>query len=251
MTGEIYPDAVKYWPTMGFDLSRYITDNFHGGKNLGEVLRHRMFLYVGSHDTYYLNEGVAQFQQNVEAYGGPGWVSQSAKTPSCESILTVTSQTNVTVLAGKTHGGNYQAREIWDYLELLYTWFQDHAPDGKTPLSSKVTTAAARGNNWHDIIRIGGYQAALDRQASPNARLTGYAKRTVQASVGRWDPGVMLEAQWKVDGKLTGECFAVRQGQQVKWVQRRGGKNRVQLVVTGRKMGYIDDTRHSETVRVS
>lgn len=75
VTGEIYPEAVNYWPEMGFDLSRYITDNFHGTKNLGEVLRHRIFVYVGSHDTYYLNEGVAQFQQNVESYGGPGWVS--------------------------------------------------------------------------------------------------------------------------------------------------------------------------------
>lgn len=159
-------------------------------------------------------------------------------------------QANVTVLAGKTHGGNYQARDIWDYIELLYTWFQDHAPDGKTPLSANVTTALARGNKWQDIIRTGGHQAALDRQAPPDAHVTGFAKRTVQASTGRWDPGVMLRAQWKVDGKLAGGRFAVKQGQQVRWVQKRGGKSCVQLVVTGRKMGYIDETRQSETVQV-
>jgi len=42
---------------------------------LGEVLRHRIFVYVGSHDNYYLNEGVQKFEQNVNSYGGSGWVS--------------------------------------------------------------------------------------------------------------------------------------------------------------------------------
>ena len=42
---------------------------------MGEVLRHRIFVYVGSHDNYYLNEGVQKFEQNVNSYGGPGWVS--------------------------------------------------------------------------------------------------------------------------------------------------------------------------------
>lgn len=73
MTGEIYHDAVEYWKP--FDLSRYITDNWAGKKNLGEVLRHRIFVYVGTHDNYYLNEGVMKFEQNVNSHGGPGWVS--------------------------------------------------------------------------------------------------------------------------------------------------------------------------------
>lgn len=72
VTGEIYPDAVQYWKP--FDLSHYITGNWNGSKNLGDVLRHRIFIYVGSHDNYYLNEGVMKFQQNVESYGGPQWV---------------------------------------------------------------------------------------------------------------------------------------------------------------------------------
>jgi hypothetical protein len=41
---------------------------------LGDVLRHRIFVYVGTHDNYYLNEGVMKFEQNVNSYGGPGWV---------------------------------------------------------------------------------------------------------------------------------------------------------------------------------
>jgi hypothetical protein len=74
VTGEIYPEAVEYWKP--FDLSHYITSNWANAKNLGEVLRGRIFVYVGSHDNYYLNEGVECFQQNVDSYGGAGWVSQ-------------------------------------------------------------------------------------------------------------------------------------------------------------------------------
>jgi len=81
--------------------------------------------------------------------------------------------------------------------------------------------------------------------------LTGYAKRTVEASVGRWDPGVVLEAQWKVDGRLFGDCFEVKQGQHVQWTHKWGGRSRVQLAVTGRKMGYVDETRYSEIVHTS
>jgi hypothetical protein len=73
VTAEIYPEAVEYWRP--FDLSHYITDNWANAKNLGEVLRGRVFVYVGSHDNYYLNEGVERFEQNVNSYGGAGWVS--------------------------------------------------------------------------------------------------------------------------------------------------------------------------------
>jgi hypothetical protein len=75
--------------------------------------------------------------------------------------------------------------------------------------------------------------------------------RTVHASVGRWDPGVTLEAQWWVGGKCEGEAFKVRQGQNVKYVhKRRGGAARVRLEVTGKKMGYLTETRQSNRVTV-
>lgn len=163
-------------------------------------------------------------------------------------MLTLLLQANVTILEGQTHGGNYQRREIWNYLEFLNDWFDDHSPIGKTPLSANVTDPTARGNLWEDVIRAGGRQAALDRQAPPKASVSS---RTVEASVGRWDPGVQLEAQWQVDGKAEGKIFPVKQKQKVKYVhKRRGLAIKVQILVTGKKMGYVGETRRSNVVDV-
>lgn len=75
--------------------------------------------------------------------------------------------------------------------------------------------------------------------------------RTVQASVGRWDPGVTLEAQWWVGKECEGKPFAVEQGQKVKYVhKRREGAKLVHLEVTGKKMGYVKETRRSNGVTV-
>jgi hypothetical protein len=161
-------------------------------------------------------------------------------------------QANVTILEGKIHGGNYQTREIWNYLEFLDSWFQDHSPTGPSPISANVTTSASRGNLWEDVIASAGRQAALDRQAPPTLKSKDYG-RTLVASVGRWDPGVKLEAQWWVGGECQGESFGVSQGQTVEYVHPRhgGGHGRagkVRLEVTGRKMGYVKETRRSNSV---
>jgi hypothetical protein len=100
--------------------------------NLDKVLKNRIFVYVGTWEDYYLQEGVAEFQSHVEAKGGSGWA-------------------NFTYIEGKGHGGIYNLMNIWDYLELLHTWVQDHAPDGKTPLSASVTTSRARANKFKDV----------------------------------------------------------------------------------------------------
>ena len=115
-------------------------------------------------------------------------------------------------------------------------------------MPANATTSAARGNIWEDVIKTAGHQAALDRQAPPAANVTG---RTVHASVGRWDPGVVLKAEWWVGGKCEGEAFDVKQGQKVKYVhKRRGGAVKVHLEVTGKKMGYVKETRRSNGVTV-
>ncbi|KAK5117367.1 hypothetical protein LTR62_005984 [Meristemomyces frigidus] len=171
VTGEIYPAAVDYWKS--FDLSNYIASNWDGPKDLGRVLENRIFLYVGTHDDYFLNEGVLQFQQRVSAKGGADWV-------------------NVTVLEGQPHGGNYQRLPTWEFLELALQWVKDHAPDGKTPLAADVTRVESRGNEWSEVIARGGRAAAVARQASPVLR--SRFGNTV-AEVGRWDPGVVLEAE--------------------------------------------------------
>ena len=129
----------------------------------------------------------------------------------------------------------------WEYLEMLQTWVEDHAPDGKTPLAESVTASSARGNKFDDVMAYGGHDAALARQASP------VIKGSV-ASVGRWDPGVVLEAQWIVDGKPFGRPFKVEQGSKPKFSGRKGCK--LQILVTGQKTGYIKETRKSNIVKV-
>lgn len=233
VTGEIYPEAVEYWKPM--DLSHYITSNWDSEKNLGEVLRNRIYIYVGTWDNYFLNEGVEEFQKRVSAKGGPNWA-------------------NVTILEHQTHGGLYQRREIWNYFELLESWTKDHAPDGKTPLPDSVTTSKARGNIWEDVIARGGHQAALARQAplKIDVKRGWHGRSVVKASVGRWDPGVKLEAQWIVDYEPSGHVFPVRQGEVVAYRPKGRwgyGKKEVQLAVIGRKRGYKEETRKSNVVK--
>jgi hypothetical protein len=97
------------------------------------VLKHRIHIYVGSLDTYYLNLGVEKFAENVNGKGGEGWA-------------------NITILPGEPHGGVYQLRDIFNYLELLEKWVQDHAPDGRTPLSAEYTQNSSRGNQWEEVL---------------------------------------------------------------------------------------------------
>jgi hypothetical protein len=230
ITGEIYPEAVEFWKP--FDLSNYITSNWNNSRNLGKNLAGRVFVYVGSWDNYYLNEGVMEFQKRTDAAGGPGWA-------------------NVTILPEKPHGGNYQSREIWNYLEFLEAFIQDHGPNGTKPLSDSVTAASTRGNQWEEVIKRGGRAAAVARQAPP-AIEAGYGVKVgseVSASVGRWDPGMKLEAQWVVDGKADCEVFLVKQGEIVTYKVQKAGD--LQLVVTGSKRNYVTETRESDCIDVS
>ncbi|KAF2973150.1 hypothetical protein GQX73_g440 [Xylaria multiplex] len=232
VTGEIYPEAVEFWKEM--DLSNYVASNWDNTKNLGEALRGRIYVYVGTHDNYYLNGGVAEFEKNVNGLGGPNWA-------------------NVTITPGQTHGGNYQRRQTWDYLELVSNWVQDHSPKGKTPLSNKFTRTSSRGNKFEDVIRIGGHGAALKRQQNPALSYKENAKcgSIIKATAGRWDPGVVLQAQWVVNGRPSGASFAVKQGESVRYTSTTKGKRfDLKLRVTGTKRNYKDETRESNSVLV-
>ena len=228
VTGEIYPEAVEYWKP--FDLSDYVVTNFNSSRNLGAALAGRIFVYVGTWDNYFLNEGVMEFQKRTDAVGGAGWA-------------------NVTILPEKPHGGNYQAREIWDYLELVDRWVKDHAPDGPSPLSPSATAPSTRGNVWEDVIKYGGRKAAVKRQADPSIQdKKAKVGQEVTASVGRWDPGVKLTAQWILNSKPACEAFSVEQGASVKYAPT--AKGHIQLLVTGEKRNYATETRKSERVLV-
>ncbi|KAK5726381.1 hypothetical protein LTR17_012812 [Elasticomyces elasticus] len=220
VTGEVYHEAVEYWKPM--DLGMHVATNWDNELNLGKALAGRIFVYVGSWDNYFLNLGVLEFQKTVDAKGGAGWA-------------------NITVLEEQPHGGNYQRREIWNYLDLVAGWVQDHAPNGTTPLSADATSPSTRGNKWEDVIARGGHQAAVARQSWPGAHKDG---RSVHASVGTWDPGMKLTAQWIVNGKPVAKPVAVKQGDSL--TSKKHGK--VQLAVTGHKRGYTDETRRSNTI---
>ncbi|KAI0799017.1 Alpha/Beta hydrolase protein [Xylaria sp. FL0064] len=232
VTGEIYPESVEFWKPM--DLSNYISSNWANAKNLGEVLRGRIYIYVGTHDNYYLNGGVAEFEKNVNGLGGANWA-------------------NVTITPGQTHGGNYQRRDTWNYLELVYNWIQDHSPQGKTPLPKKFTLPSSRGNRWEDVVRVGGHGAALKRQQNPNLSYKEKVKRgpIITATAGRWDPGVTLQAQWVVNGRLSGTSFTVKQDEKVTYASAaKRGRYELKLRVTGTKRNYKDETRESNSVLV-
>ncbi|KAK5168599.1 uncharacterized protein LTR77_005908 [Saxophila tyrrhenica] len=230
VTGVIYPGAVEYWRHM--DLSHYITDNWDNDLNLGAVLRNRIFIYVGTADNYYLNLGVEQFEANVNGRGGPGWA-------------------NVTILPNEEHGGNYQLRDTWNYLQLVSDWVRDHAPNGATPLTAAQTAPSARGNRWEDVLAYGGHSAAVARQADPEVSSGDSCKpgSTISASPGRWDPGMSLSAMWMINSRQRGREFAVYEDESVSF-EVPSKANTVELVVTGKKRGYTTETRHSNKVEV-
>ncbi|KAF5844463.1 hypothetical protein GGP41_007544 [Bipolaris sorokiniana] len=229
VTGEIYPHAIAYWKQ--FDLTEYIIANFKSSRNLGTALADRLFVYVGSWDTYFLNEGVQEFRDRTDEVGGKGWA-------------------NVTILPEKTHGGNYQDRDIWEYLELVEGWVKVHAPGGPKSLCEECTAPSTRGNVWDEVIKYGGRNAAVQRQADP--RIEGADKvsvgQIVRANVGRWDPGVKLTAQWILNSKPACETFAVKQGANVTYTPT--AKGHVQLLVTGEKRNYATETRKSQRVLI-
>lgn len=228
VTGEIFPEVVQSWRP--FDLSDYVVTNFNSTRNLGAALAGRIFIYVGTWDTYFLNEGVMEFQKRTDAAGGAGWA-------------------NITILPQKIHGGNFRALNIWDYLELVEKWVQDHAPDGPSPLSSFAVAPTTRGNVWEDVIAYGGHKAALKRQANP--KIVGEEAKvgqTVTSSVGRWDPGVKLTAQWILNSKNASQPIRVEQSSNATYTPT--AKGHLQLLITGKKRNYVTETRKSQRVLV-
>jgi len=66
LTGEIDHSVAEQWLPM--DLDHYVTTNW---STLGPLLTGRLFFFVGTADTYFLNDAVQLFQQNVEKLTDP------------------------------------------------------------------------------------------------------------------------------------------------------------------------------------
>ncbi len=100
------------------------------------------------------------------------------------------------------------------------------------------------------MLAYGGHQAALARQAAPSIETgdCGQAGCVFKADVGRWDPGVSLEAWWTVNGKPS-EPFEVAQGETLTYKPEAHSKwSFLQLWVTARKSGYVEETRQSNSM---
>lgn len=160
----------------------------------------------------------------------------------------------MTYLEGQPHGGNYQRRETWDYLEFLEKFIKDHAPNGTTPLCANATNPMSRGNKWKDVLAYGGRKAAVARQAPPKLLSKGTVKAgaTIRARVGEWDPGFKLIGQWAVNGEVANaKVFKLEQGQRV--VHPLPDTDRAYSLafwVTGSKRGYDTEVRKSYVVRI-
>ncbi|KAG9196196.1 hypothetical protein G6011_01317 [Alternaria panax] len=211
VTNEIYPEAVEHWKP--FDLNDCVVTNFNSSRNLDAALAGRIFIYVGTWNNYFLNEGVMEFQKRTDAVGGAGWV-------------------NVTILPEKPHGGNYQAREIG----ITSSWWT---------VGSKITLPTVPRHflllpPYHLPVEMYERMLLKEKKAKVGQEVT--------ANVGRWDPGVKLTAQWILNSKPACEAFSVGQGAGVKYVPTE--KGHIQLLVTGEKRNYATETRKSKRVLI-
>jgi enterochelin esterase-like enzyme len=235
VTGEIYEDAVQLWKPM--DLTNYVVSNFNNSKNLGKALAGRVFVYVGTWDTYFLNEGVQEFQTRTNAAnGGQQWA-------------------NVSIIPERIHGGIYNGWDIWRFLFTLQDWVETHSPTGTSPLPANVTRSELRGNLWKDVLQHGGHAAAVARQAPPSIvggdHCDGQGGCVFQGNPGSWDPGMLLTAQWIIGGKPVGQAMAVQQGEIIDYAPIAVNRvSSLQLQVTGTKTGYQDETRTSKGIKL-
>lgn len=131
INGEINRKAVEYWKD--FDLSLYLSNNWKGKKNLGYVLKDRIHLSVGTHDDYYLDNSVTAFKERVEELGGSQWA-------------------NISYVENGNHGNLYRNLSTYDYLDLVYSWVNDHSPNGSRPLAKSQLSKASRGNYFSEVI---------------------------------------------------------------------------------------------------
>ena len=66
VTGAIDPAVAQQWLPM--DMDNYVTSHWD---KLGRLLSGRMFFFVGTADTYFLNNAVRLFQQNTDMLTDP------------------------------------------------------------------------------------------------------------------------------------------------------------------------------------
>ena len=155
VTGAIDHGAVDKWK--GMDMSEVLTRNW---ATLGPVLRDKLHIWVGTQDTYYLNEGVKAFQDTLEGLGGR------------------TSYATFTYGAGQPHGYTPYASTQAMLTDIL-SWISAHTPAPARPTRISPPPAATVGGRVEEQLRHaqgdGGDRGGQGRRlhAHRHARATG------------------------------------------------------------------------------
>lgn len=238
--GTIDHDTTALWADQ-LDFTEYLRTNWGGTRDLGAALKNRVHVSVGTLDNYYLNGGVEQFKKTLDELGGSDWA-------------------DIDIVPGGNHGGFYDYKSLNDQLDRMWDWFETHSPDGAEPLTAADTALSTEGNLFSDILKWGGRQAAVDRQATPQVDLaSATVGDTVTADFGAWDPGMALVGQWTRDGQPVGDPIdlgvatladvSTSRATHVATADEAGKV--LAFTVTETKRGYETETRTTPVVAVS
>ena len=215
VTGAIDHGAVDKWKAM--DMSEVLTDHW---ATLGPVLRDKLHIWVGTQDTYYLNEGVKDFQDTVERLSGS------------------TNYATFTYGPGQPHGYTPYA-STQAMLTDIANYIAAHTPPAGQP---DPDLSAARGNRWADVSA---HSCATRTPAHPAISGDAAVGSTLTADPGEWDSGMAFWYQWKRDG----EAIAGASGSTYATVTA-DVDHAITVAVTGAKLGYDTTTRTSDPVTV-
>src|SRR3954454_708992 len=216
VTGAIDHGAVDKWKPM--DMSEVVTSHW---ATLGPVLRDKLHIWVGTQDTYYLNEGVKNFQNTVEALSGS------------------TNYATFTYGLNQPHGWNMFGT-TQAMLQTIADYIAAHTPAPGTP---DPDLSATRGNLWS---QVSANSCATKAPAHPSISGDAAVGSTLTANPGQWDSGMAFTYQWKRDGVAidgaTGKTYLSATADV---------GHAITVAVTGSKLGYDTTTVTSDPVTVT
>ena len=191
------------------DMSEVLTDHW---ATLGPVLRDKLHIWVGTQDTYYLNEGVKAFQDTVERLSGS------------------TNYATFTYGAGQPHGYTPYA-STQAMLTDIANYITAHTPAAGQP---DPDLSATRGNRGRTCRRTVAPRARRRTRRSPAARPSARRSPPTRAT---GTPAWRSAYQWKRDGAAidgaTGATYTTATADV---------GHAITVAVTGAKLGYDTTT---------
>jgi enterochelin esterase-like enzyme len=211
--GTIDHASTNLWKP--FDMSEYLTANW---SKLSPTLRGKMRIWVGTEDTYYLNEGVKAFEETVNKLSG------------------TTDFATFTYGKGAPHGYTPYASTA-DMLTEIAAAFEANTP---APGTAAPDLSHLRGNLWSDVSSTSCATAASTAPVVSGDLGIG---STLTSQPGTWDSAMTFSYQWLRDGTPIEGATA----SSYRLVEADRGAA-ISLAVTGRKPGYTAQTRSSNSV---